>query len=207
MTLHVTASGAKTAGCQTLFWFGTLEHTQFSSIGEGSVSYPWPVPASATEEEKWDSLINGVRVFAFPGDLLQTALDVLSTLALFEPMFTRDISESAYYHNSIFMEEYANVKMTKRISKDVDPATIEPFVQSGDFFGSRRPDGLDPMLGWAMGSSTGHVTLALRMEGQLYVVESTTDSEFWPVNGIQKTPFVQWVQQVRYIIIYKPLPY
>lgn len=34
-------------------------------------------------------------------------------------------------------------------------------VHSGDFFGVIRLDGLDPMLAWGMGSTTGHTTVAM----------------------------------------------
>ncbi len=50
---------------------------------------------------------------------------------------------------------------------------------------------------YVVGSPTGHTAVVLRMDGAVYVVESTTDSSFWPTNGIQKTPYKQWVQQVR----------
>jgi hypothetical protein len=35
------------------------------------------------------------------------------------------------------------------------------------------------MLAWAMGSTNGHVTSALWMDGQLYVVESTVKDSYW----------------------------
>ncbi|CAE7848699.1 unnamed protein product [Symbiodinium sp. KB8] len=55
------------------------------------------------------------------------------------------------------------------------------------------------MLGWAMGSSTGHTTVALwrTVNGtkSLYVCESTALDSYWPTNGIQCTPWAQWLQQ------------
>lgn len=56
----------------------------------------------------------------------------------------------------------------------------EDTIQSGDFFGVIRLDGLDPMLGWAMGSTTGHTTVAIRDDdGQLYIHESTVKDDYW----------------------------
>jgi len=81
-------------------------------------------------------------------------------------------------------------------------------VKSGDFFGVIRLDGLDPFLGWAMGSTTGHVTVALWMDGDLYVCESTTANAHWPTNGIQRTPYNQWLQQAKdagYNVVFAPL--
>lgn len=68
-------------------------------------------------------------------------------------------------------------------------------VKSGDFLGVMRLDGLDPMLAWAMGSHTGHTTIALWIDGELYVCESTIKSKYWPTNGVQKTPWDQWLDQ------------
>jgi len=55
-------------------------------------------------------------------------------------------------------------------------------------------DGIDPMLAWAMGSTTGHTTTALRINGTLYVCESTTLDAYWPTNGVQCTEWTQWVK-------------
>ena len=57
-------------------------------------------------------------------------------------------------------------------------------VHSGDALYVIRLDGLDPMLAYAMGSTTGHVTTALWIGGELFVVESTAKDSYWPVNGI-----------------------
>eukprot|EP00755_Sulcionema_specki_P020669 Sspe_Gene.12677::Locus_4333_Transcript_1_1_Confidence_1.000_Length_2083::g.12677::m.12677 len=47
-------------------------------------------------------------------------------------------------------------------------------IQTGDFIGIIRLDGLDPMLAWAMGSTTGHTVVAIRNEttGELFIAES-----------------------------------
>jgi hypothetical protein len=34
-----------------------------------------------------------------------------------------------------------------------------------------------------MGSTTGHTVVALRMDGKLYITESTTNGAYWPTNG------------------------
>jgi hypothetical protein len=39
-------------------------------------------------------------------------------------------------------------------------------------FGILRMDGLDPMLAWGMGATTGHVVTALWIDGELCIVES-----------------------------------
>lgn len=81
-------------------------------------------------------------------------------------------------------------------------------IHSGDFFGIIRLDGLDPMLAWAMGSTTGHTTVALWIDGELYVCESTVTDSYWPTNGIQKTPYKTWLKQAEeagYNVVHVPL--
>jgi len=69
-------------------------------------------------------------------------------------------------------------------------------------------DGLDPMLAWAMGSVTGHTVLALWIGGQLYIIESTNKNSYWDVNGVQKTPYQQWLNKAKaadYQVVWSPL--
>lgn len=56
-----------------------------------------------------------------------------------------------------------------------------------------RLDGLDPMIMYGTGSHSGHSVMALRMEGNLYIVESQ-DSWYWPVHRIQRTLFKEWMK-------------
>lgn len=72
----------------------------------------------------------------------------------------------------------------------------ESMVKSGDFFGVTRLDGLNPLIMYGTGSHIGHCTTALRFDDGLYIVESQ-GAAFWPVQGIQRTPFAQWIQQTR----------
>ena len=68
----------------------------------------------------------------------------------------------------------------------------------GDFFGISRLDGLDPMLAWGMGSTTGHTAIAMRFEGDdesLYVCESTAKDVYWDRNGIQCTEWKKWIEK------------
>lgn len=59
------------------------------------------------------------------------------------------------------------------------------------------PSGLDPMLAWAMGSTTGHTTVAMWIDGELYIVESTAASVYWDRDGIQRTPYATWLEMAQ----------
>ena len=56
-------------------------------------------------------------------------------------------------------------------------------MKSGDYFAVLRLDGLDPMIMYGTGSHSGHSVMALRMDGELYIVESQ-DAWYWPVHRI-----------------------
>lgn len=59
----------------------------------------------------------------------------------------------------------------------------ESLIQSGDYFAVLRLDGLDPMIMYGTGSHSGHSVMAMRFDGELYIVESQ-DSWYWPVHRI-----------------------
>lgn len=69
----------------------------------------------------------------------------------------------------------------------------ESNINSGDFFSILRLDGLDPIIMYGSGSHAGHSVMALRMDGELFIVESQ-GAWYWPQAGIQKTPYKQWVE-------------
>jgi hypothetical protein len=46
-----------------------------------------------------------------------------------------------------------------------------------------RLDGLEPFIMFGTGAHIGHALMALRFEGELYVVESQ-DIWFWPIKRI-----------------------
>lgn len=79
--------------------------------------------------------------------------------------------------------------MEKReiMTYDYDPNLI----QSGDFIAIFRLDGVDPMIMLGSGTHSGHSVMALRMDGELYIVESQ-DGWYWPKHGIQKNKWSVW---------------
>ena len=61
-----------------------------------------------------------------------------------------------------------------------------------------------------MGSTTGHTVVAIRdpADDTLYISESTANTSYWPVNGIQKTEFNEWMTMANlagYQVVWLPL--
>lgn len=75
--------------------------------------------------------------------------------------------------------ERANVKFFKEAmgyelkERPITKVEIDPdLIQDGDFVAIMRLDGLDPIIMYGTGSHAGHSTMALRFDGELYIVES-----------------------------------
>lgn len=86
---------------------------------------------------------------------------------------------------------------------EIDPDTIN----SGDFFVVTRLDGLDPLIGYGTGSHSGHSVMALRFDGELYMVESQA-GWYWPKMNIQRTKWAEWIQlaeNASYNVVHVPL--
>lgn len=49
---------------------------------------------------------------------------------------------------------------------------------------------------YGSGSHAGHSTMALRFDGELYVVESQ-DAWYWPVKKIQRNKWSDWIQYAK----------
>jgi hypothetical protein len=72
--------------------------------------------------------------------------------------------------NVEFLKWSMNYEMEVR---PIQKVTIdENLIQSGDYFAVMRMDGLDPMIMYGTGSHSGHSVMALRFDGELYIVES-----------------------------------
>jgi len=193
--------------CGDLFGFFTGSHFRIGSfptpIG-GHKSYTFEM--GLTEAQTWDVDNLGVRIFAFHDNAVATMRSVLETALLFTPLHTQGVAPLAAKRNVDFLTKYLGTEMKKRSGKDV--ALNESEIHSGDFLGVIRLDGLDPMLAFGMGSHTGHTTVALWEDGQLYVAESTSNGSYWPTNGIQRTPYRQWLKQAKaagFSVVHAPL--
>jgi len=136
-----------------------------------------------------------------------TGTEIYETILLFfGALIGAHVPEWTAEDNLLFLKDHMNVTMPVRSIENVE-IPVEK-IQSGDFLGVIRLDGLDPMLAWAMGSHTGHTCITIWVNGSLYVAESTVKSEYWPTDGIQMTPWNTWITQAKaasYNVVYLPL--
>lgn len=198
--ISVTSSAPTQFRCEdeymTLFtgavqWFNGVK-------GSGSASSSWSLPYPSdglSQAEQWDLSSKGVRVLRYLLPKAETLSNMLLTLTTFVPEGLPDVPDKYAAMGVSFMGDYAGIKVTPR-DPLLNRTPEEAEVSSGDSFYLMRFDGLNPLLAWAMGSSTGHVATALWLDGALFVCESTISSAYWPTDHIQRTPYRTWIQQV-----------
>lgn len=107
--------------------------------------------------------------------------------------------------NKEFLKWAINWDLEERDTKKVE--IDESMIKSGDYFAILRLDGLDPLIMYGTGSHSGHTVMALRMDGELYIVESQ-DAWYWPVHRIQRTRFSEWIKNAEncdFHVAYLPL--
>jgi hypothetical protein len=182
------------AACEEVVMLATMDGVHFVvANATGDYTLPWQ-GAFLFEYRSWIER-NGFRVFLWPCEPEECLEEIYATADMFVPALVHGpgVPDETAQRNLAFLRDRAYYDMPARSVHRID--LNETQINSGDFIGVIRLDGLDPMLAWAMGSHTGHTTIALWIDGELYVCESTTNSAYWPTNGIQMTPFKTWMDQ------------
>ena len=140
---------------------------EFWEAGEHQVTFSAPT----SKAEEWDLVSRGPRLFVFPVSAERITYNLAATLALFEPVLTQGVGPSFANLNRNFLKSYVGLDMQPRSAPDILDIPPE-MIRNGDTFDIMRLDGLDPMISWAMGSSTGHTAVALWRGLHLFVCES-----------------------------------
>ena len=80
-------------------------------------------------------------------------------------------------------------------------------IHSGDLFVIMRMDGIDQLIMFGTGSHVGHTVMALRFDGELYIVEAQ-EAWYWPIQRIQRNKFNEWIKMAEkadFNVVYMPL--
>lgn len=93
--------------------------------------------------------------------------------------------------NVEFLRESKGLNLVERTTKKIE---YNPdLILDGDMLGVMRLDGLDQIIMYGTGASLGHNTMALRFDGELYIVESQA-AWYWPTINLQRTKFDVWMK-------------
>jgi len=184
-------------------YIGAFQIQYFEFTGTNHITFSGPF----TDDQSFDINNLGIRLFMFPDGFIMTGTEIYETVLLFfGGLIGVHVPEWTAEQNLQFLQDHMNVTMPIRTITEVDIPVSQ--IKSGDFLGIIRLDGLDPMLAWGMGSHTGHTCITIWINGTLYVAESTTNSAYWPTNGVQITPWQTWLDQARdanYNVVHLPL--
>ncbi len=164
MNIQVTSSGPLSTDCSDNYMFGstcTLElFTTIQSTKKPTTvvtDYSYTLPEDVTAAELYDVNTKGIRVFRYLHDKVEIISNLLRTVEMFIPEGTLGVPQPVAEANIDFLNKYSHIDIQPRdASENIPPAENE--IHSGDSFYIMRFDGLNPMLAWAMGSTTGHVT-------------------------------------------------
>ena len=175
--IHVNTSNPKSPLCHDVILFANTEIQHFEVFffhGTHKIKFVMNTP-----EKQADVGYGGIKAFAFCDNIVEDFQSIMTTLTAFIgglslhsniPIIGSHVPGYMERANLKFIRENLGVELEERpIQKvEIDPDTI----QSGDFFGIMRLDGLDQIIMYGTGSRIGHNTMALRFDGELYVVES-----------------------------------
>jgi hypothetical protein len=206
-------SNATTAACNDAYFFSTLINYHMEAYFlRGTHKTTFKVSAEEAHQIKTtgvfiyktcDKLIN------FIPDMLKTALLFIGEIELASGIHPHNHSVPSKFdiEQSIkFIKDSTGYEFQER-PQDVIVEIDESLVNSGDFFAVKKFDGTGNLVEYGTGSHVNHCTVALRVNGELYIAESNSDFE-WPVGGIQINPYKTWVKWARdqgYLVSWVPL--
>lgn len=198
--------------CTDAYLFGnteTLHFETFATHGTHTLKF------KATGKDAIEDLkAVGLETYLFCESMQDELLSVITTLKAFvgglgmhgkAPLFDPHVPEYMEKANLDFLKWAIKEDFVERKIKKVE--IDESLIQSGDYFAVMRLDGLDPIIMYGTGSHSGHSVVALRMDGELYIVESQ-DAWYWPTHRIQRTPFKTWMQHAEncdFHVVHMPL--
>jgi len=174
--------------CSDFFLFGNTEVTHVEDFffrGTHKLHFKLKTADSEIDMENF-----GLETYLFCESLRDELLSVFTTVKAFVgglglhgkiPLFQPKVPDYMANANREFLHWSIGFDLPEREIQKVE--IDEDMIQSGDYFAITRLDGLDPMIMYGTGSHSGHTVMALRFDGELYIVESQ-DAWYWPVHRI-----------------------
>lgn len=206
-TVNASFSSPVSEDCSEFIWLANTELHSKMKVASGTETATVTFNVPTTSEADVD--FGGIKAFLTCSDMKVEIESIIDTAMAFinieekirpltVPRYMEDLSKQ-------FLSETMGYSMEKRAINhvDVDPSTIK----SGDFLGNVRLDGLSPIIMYGTGARFSHCLMALWFDDGLYIVESQ-GAGYWPVFGIQRTPWDEWIQLARardYNTIWLPL--
>lgn len=198
--VHVK-TGKKTCGLagRESFVFANTEifHIElFVMKGDHTVTFKTKTP-----EAQADMAFGGIKVYQSCDGVKDLFVSLFNLVKCFVggisdhpkiPFIGSHVPKYMEEANVTFLHEAMGVDLEERPTQKVE---IDPdLIQDGDAFMVMRLDGLDQIIMYGTGAHVGHNTMAMRFDGELYVVESQ-DAWYWPTPNLQRTKWADWIKQ------------
>lgn len=122
----------------------------------------------------------GLKIYMFCEGYIDTFISVFKSVLAFAGGLGTDPNAGPVKgsHIPLYMEkinvDFLNYTMGyELVEREIKEVDLDPsLIQSGDFLAIMRLDGVDPIIMYGSGTHAGHSTMALRFDGELYIVES-----------------------------------
>jgi hypothetical protein len=201
--VKINSSDASSRLCKDSYMISTsnIHHIEMKFF-KGESTYTFK---NLTDDDILEIKTNGFRIFSFCEDLTNTISSIYKTIILFGDKGSGLLPYPINNENEVidFLHRYTDYKIENRDPKyahsilDVD----ENLIQTGDFLPLYEASGLSSLIIYATGSHISHSSVAFRIDGELYVLESEN-------KGVIRTKFREWVQmhhESGYMISWLPL--
>lgn len=191
LTLEISPFSKKKFLCSETFIIHSTNFNKYLTLI--TTSKQTIILNNISNPEIHDIKINGLKIITFCQPFLTSLFSLIKTIELFIknpfstdshlPEFTEQVNKNLleYFTKRTFIETKNNTNLD------------EKFIESGDFIGISRLDGIGGMVMLGTGGYINHAAMALWIENELYVIESA-DGGCWPFKGIQKNLYKDWIK-------------
>jgi len=186
--MNIDAKRPKSLFCKDWFLIANTELTQVETITESGLHQ---ITFTNLDKYAWEDLsYGGLKIFMFCDGYIDTFISAFKMLLCFlggmgtDPNLPIMGSHVPPYMEKANVEFLNNTMHWELEERPLSEIEYDPdLIQSGDFIGILRLDGLDPLIMYGSGTYCGHSVMALRFDGELYIIESQ-DGWYWPYHGI-----------------------
>jgi hypothetical protein len=212
VTVNIDAKYPTSVFCKDWFFIANTELRHVETITSSGLHQ---ITFTNLDAAEWTDLdFGGLKVYMFCDGYIDTFISAFKMIECFLGGLGVDPDKPIMgSHVPPYMEkanvDFLNITMGyELVERPIQEVMIdESLIQSGDFLAIMRLDGLDPMIMYGSGTHAGHSTMALRFDGELYIVESQ-DAWYWPVHAIQRNKFSDWIQYAKnadFHVVHMPL--
>lgn len=212
MTVNIDAKYPTSVFCKDWFFIANTELRHVETILSSGLH---TITFTNLDASQWTDLdFGGLKVYMFCDGYIDTFISAFKMIECFLGGLGVDPDKPIMgSHVPPYMEkanvDFLNITMGyELVERPIQEVMIdESLINSGDFLAIMRLDGLDPLIMYGSGTHAGHSVMALRFDGELYIVESQ-DAWYWPVHAIQRNKFSDWIQYAKnadFHVVHMPL--